>query len=270
MTKRTKNIVLILVFSAIFIGLIISLNKQSAQKTCTEVIINIDSNYHYSFLSRDSLFADINAAGIKLIGCNTKDIDLDLLEKTIEENIYVRNADVYSNLKGKLTIDILQRRPMLRIINSFGETYFLDEYGRIMPLKPSHASRVIIANGYITESKKDIEKFNCDLELLEDTVKQQNQHYKLFHIVKQIEKDSLFSAQITQIYINKDGAFELVPLLGDHIILIDNPLENLELKLENLRIFYTEGLNNVGWDRYDIVNISYDNQVVCTKKDSIK
>jgi len=58
--------------------------------------------------------------------------------------------------------------------------------------------------------------------------------------------------------------------LGDHIILIDNPLDNLELKLENLRLFYTEGLNNVGWDRYDIINISYDNQVVCTKKDSIK
>ncbi len=270
MNKRIKNIVFILLFCAIFIGLIFSLSRQSAQKSCTEVIINIDSNYHYSFLNKDSLFADIDAAGITLICSNIKDIDLDLLEKTIEKNIYVRNADVYTNLKGELRIDILQRRPMLRIINSLGEAYFLDEYGRIMPLKSSHATRVIIANGNITESKKDIEKLNCDLELLDDSVKQENQHYKLFHIVKQIEKDSLFSAQITQIYINQDGAFELVPLLGDHIILIDNPLDNLELKLENLRLFYTEGLNNVGWDRYDIINISYDNQVVCTKKDSIK
>ncbi len=270
MTKRAKNIVLILLFSAVLLGLIISLSKQSAQKSCTEVLIHIDSNYHYSFLSKDSLLNDIEKEGIELIGNNIEDIDLDLLEKTIEKNIYVRNADVYTNLKGELRIDILQRRPMLRVINSLGETYFLDEYGRIMPLKSSHATRVIIANGKITETKKDIEKLNCDLDLLEDSVKQKNQHYALFHIVRQIEKDSLFNAQITQIYINQDGAFELVPLLGDHIILIDNPLENLELKLENLRLFYTEGLNNVGWNRYDIINISYDNQVVCTKKDSIK
>ena len=37
-------------------------------------------------------------------------------------------------IDGRLKVDVKQRRPVLRIINQDGESYYLDEAGRPMPL----------------------------------------------------------------------------------------------------------------------------------------
>ena len=40
----------------------------------------------------------------------------------------------------------------------------------------------------------------------------------------------------------------------------------IEKKLDKLKEFYTEGLNEVGWNKYDRINIEFEKQVICTKK----
>jgi cell division protein FtsQ len=41
--------------------------------------------------------------------------------------------------------------------------------------------------------------------------------------------------------------------------------DNLEDKFERLFVFYRMGLNKTGWARYNIINIKFKNQVVCSK-----
>ena len=67
------------------------------------------------------------------------------------------------------------------------------------------------------------------------------------------------------IYISQTGDIELVPKVGNHIVVLGS-IDNLDEKFENLLAVYKEGFANSGWDKYVKLNLKYKNQVVCTKK----
>jgi cell division protein FtsQ len=58
---------------------------------------------------------------------------------------------------------------------------------------------------------------------------------------------------------------ELIPRAGDFRIVLGT-LDDYEKKLRKFSVFVEKGLNVVGWNRYSVINLSYDKQVVCTKK----
>lgn len=269
MNKRQIHIVTWIAVVILLVVLIVSVKSYDADMECKAVELNIDTNQQYCFLTEEELIKEIDATGEVLQGQRIKDLELDLIESMLEDNIYVRNADVFITVDGIVKINVQQRRPLVRISNAYDERYFLDDFGRIMPLNPEHAARTIIANGYIPETINDIRDIDADMDNYSDSLKQYNLHYKIFKLVQFIEKDKFWNAQITQIYINKNKEFELIPLVGSHIIVLDDPLDNLELKFENLKLFYDQGLNKVGWNRYKSINISIENQVVCTLRDSL-
>ena len=60
---------------------------------------------------------------------------------------------------------------------------------------------------------------------------------------------------------------ELIPKVGKHKIIIGN-VENIEQKLYNLKLFYINGLNQKGWENYSVINLKYQNQIVCTKTEN--
>ena len=72
--------------------------------------------------------------------------------------------------------------------------------------------------------------------------------------------------QVEQIHVTPKQEIVLVPRIGNHIIEIGKA-DNLEKKLAKLEEFYKEGLNKVGWNKYNKINIEFDKQVICTKKD---
>jgi cell division protein FtsQ len=97
---------------------------------------------------------------------------------------------------------------------------------------------------------------------------------EIFKTAAFIKKDSLWDAQIAQIYINKDHEIELVPRVGNNRILLGDA-DSLDTKFKNLLIFYKKVLPRVGWDAYKIINVKYANQVVgvrsgADKPDSLK
>jgi len=269
MIKNKTHTIMWIAVITLLVVLFISVKSYDAEMECKSIELNIDTNQQYCFLTEEELRKEIDATGEVIEGQKVKDLELDMIEMMLEDNIYIRNADVFITVDGIVKINVQQRRPLVRISNAYDERYFLDDFGRIMPLNPEHAARTIIANGYITETINDIKLIDADMENYNDSLKQNNIHYKIFKLVQYIEGDAFLNAQITQIYINEKGEFELIPLVGDHVIILDNPLDNMELKFENLKLFYKQGLNKVGWDRYKYINISIENQVVCTLRDSL-
>jgi cell division protein FtsQ len=84
-----------------------------------------------------------------------------------------------------------------------------------------------------------------------------------------IRRDSLWDAQIAQIYVNTDREIELIPRVGSQRILIGNA-DSLNVKLRNLQAFYKQVLPHVGWDKYRTINIKYTNQVIGVKNELTK
>ncbi|MEG1839011.1 MAG: cell division protein FtsQ, partial [Bacteroidaceae bacterium] len=60
---------------------------------------------------------------------------------------------------------------------------------------------------------------------------------------------------------------ELVPRIGEHIVFMGK-LDHFEDKLARLELFYKKALNQVGWNKYERINIEFSNQIICTKKNN--
>lgn len=181
-----------------------------------------------------------------------KYINVDTLEKAIRKNPFVEDAEVFTDLTGDLRVEVKQRKPVLRIINDMYRSFYIDDRGLKMPLSDKYTSRVIVANGHISE------RFGT-IDTLQTTLAKDLYKLALF-----ILEDEFWTAQIEQVYVNEKNDMELVPRVGNHRIIIGDATD-LEEKFNNLMIFYTRALPKIGWNTYSDINIKFKNQIVCTK-----
>ena len=82
---------------------------------------------------------------------------------------------------------------------------------------------------------------------------------------KLINNDSFLKSQIVQIHINNYGYFELIPRIGNQRILFGS-LDNMEKKFKKIKLFYTNGPDPKGLNLYDTLNVMYENQIICSKR----
>ena len=92
-----------------------------------------------------------------------------------------------------------------------------------------------------------------------------NDIYKIYKLTSYLLDNDVLKHLFDQIYISQIGDIELVPKVGNHIVVLGD-IDNLDEKFENLLAVYKEGFVNLGWDKYVKLNLKYKNQVVCTKK----
>jgi cell division protein FtsQ len=78
-----------------------------------------------------------------------------------------------------------------------------------------------------------------------------------------IGRDSFWHAQVTQIEVQPDQTFVLIPLFGDQRILIGDTA-NVQEKLKHLFAFYKNVSGKIGWDKYETLDVRYKNQVVAS------
>lgn len=205
----------------------------------------------------------IQSAAGKVIGKPLYQINTEKIERALSSYPYVDDVHVYGISNGDIFISIHQHEPVIRIITENNKSYFIGKKGALLPFHPDYPVRVLVASGAIPDSlfirgQRSITRKGFDVvqtsALLSD----------LYKISLYVNRDSFLKAQIVQVYINKQGDYELIPKVGDHLILLGNA-EDLEDKFKRLVIFYQLGLNQIGWNKYQIINIKYKNQVVCSK-----
>lgn len=239
---------------SLLVGFIESEHKKI---TCKSLDVSIDYRHADPLISEDELNVIIYKAFDSLVGKKLTDINSAEIENYINQIDYVESAEVYSTIKGKMKIKLTQRDPILRVITKSNENYYIDKSGHLMPVKMGFSSRELIANGYIHENYSDT--LNASLFEHSPILNQ------LFQLSTYINNDSFLKAQIEQIYVTKNGEYELVPKVGRHLILFGD-IYNMENKFNKLKVFYDQGIKKSGWAKYKKINLKYENQVVCEKK----
>jgi len=197
-----------------------------------------------------------------LVGRHMENINIHELETRLKANPFIEFAKVYSDMDGVINVEISQRQPIMRVMNRYDQDFYIDQHGLKIPLSGNFTARVLVANGYIDEL------FANHVDTLHTQVAAE-----LYKTADFIRKDSLWNAQIAQIYVNKDHEIELIPRVGNNRILLGDA-DSLASKFHNLMVFYKKALPTVGWDTYKEINIKYANQVIGVrnemKKDSLK
>lgn len=267
---NTKKIITLVLWILGLSGLAASLAFASRKEKLVKIEhlnVNVSGSGENSFIDEEDVKDYLSEQKDSVVNIEKAKLDVNKIEKTLNAHPAIENADISVDVNGDVSIEVMQRTPLLRVFCEDGESYYIDTQAKLMPLSDKYTARVLIATGYIYEpyarryqlSVKDIAKSEVfsKTSVLDD----------LYALADYISKDSTLADLVQQINVTKDKEFELYPSIGDHKIMFGEATD-IEEKFNNLKVFYTEGLNKTnGWNKYSVINIKYKNQVVCTKKE---
>ncbi len=241
----------LLVLSGIVL-LFISANKKNKEHLCKGINVVINGGGDKLFVQKADVLKSMEGiAKGSLIKKNFGEINLSQLEKALETNPWIRNAELYFDTKDVLNVSVSERVPFARVFATDGRSFYIDSSGYIMPLLESYSAKLPVVTGF-TASKKWSSKDSATLRGIKN-------------IIAVVNRDKFWNAQIGQIDITPGGKFELVPTIGTHIIKLGNG-ENIDDKLARLSIFYKQVLAKAGFAKYSALDVQFDGQVVAVKK----
>ena len=265
MNKKVQKILVYVAWSLTIVSMLTLLgfaNNALDEKPCTQIEVNIDNIDEHDFIKNDDVFNMLKEKNKKLKGEAMGNIDVASLERMLNANSHIANAEVYKTIGGAIKINIKTKRPIARIINYKGESFYLDEDGYLMRWSNNYTANLPVFTGDIYESYDVCYKINYSKVDINDSLLIKNNLFGIYSLAKYLDSNEFWKAQIEQIYIGKE--VELVPLAGSHIIVFGN-FQNIEEKMNKLLVFYKHGLNKVGWNVYETINLKYKDQIVCTR-----
>ncbi|TAI46868.1 cell division protein FtsQ/DivIB [Flagellimonas allohymeniacidonis] len=165
---------------------------------------------------------------------------LNTIEEVIQSNDMVKKAQVYFTVDGKLVSKIVQRKPIGRIESE--SKFYLDDSGKNMPLSKYHSARVPIITGKITG------------ETLED----------VYVILNYVNADDFLRKNVIGIHIAEEGNYQLKFRLENFVVNLGG-VDNLNEKFKNFMAFYAKATKDNSLEKYAVVSLEFNNQVVCTK-----
>ncbi|MGN0187785.1 MAG: cell division protein FtsQ/DivIB [Paludibacteraceae bacterium] len=240
--RNISILLCVLFFGTYMLVVIIKFTPSAGDNICRQIETHVLDSAELGFVSDKDILAQLGRMHQKYIGVQFKNIDFQRLENEIYKNPFVDFVSCYYSLSGTLHIDVKQRRPAFRVMTTYGN-FYIDHNRRRMPTSTRFSVYVPVVTGFIDE------EYLCGA---------------LFDFIDDIQHDDFWASQITQIRVLPNLEIELVPRVGNHVIVFGQ-LDNAEQKLDKMLTFYRKGLPYIGWNRYRTIDLRYKNQVVCTK-----
>jgi cell division protein FtsQ len=226
-------------------------NKGNERSVCNKVIITIDNQLNNHFIDDNDVMSMITNGYTEVIeGAAYRDINVRTLENRVTNNSYVKEAEVFRDLKGNLLINVLLRRPVARVVQYDGPDAYIAEDGAILPVSDKFSSRVVLISGAVSKEIVSLDNIN------------KTDYTQLFELINHINVDNFWKAQIAQIVIQDNKEIKLLPQVTKQYIEFGD-LNHIENKFSRLKIFYKEILPRKGWNSYSRVNVKYKNQIIC-------
>ena len=259
--KKYKNIALRLLLIIFWVGAgvgftILFAAAMGEQKNVKvrQVKVSIDQGKELFFVNSDDVFDIITSKYPSgLVGMQMDTLNLKQLEVAVSANPFISKTELYTTIRGDVTIHVEQKEPIARVINSNHVSYYIDKNGEKMPSSSKFTPRVPVFHGNIFTSA--IQDRN-----LSDSIMSKS----LYTLARYIDGNKFWKAQVEGIFVNEKSEFELTPMLGNQTIIIGNA-DQLDEKFKRAMIFYKELLKNVDATIYKTVNVKYRNQIICTK-----
>ena len=191
------------------------------------------------------------AAGKTITKANIKSLNLRKLEAKLNKDKRIQRADLYFDSKNRLHAHIIQKKPIMRVIDEEGGEYYLDENGKQVPVTRGSAVRVPLVTG-----------IRDTFSLVNTKSDRPSKLKQVFDIMKYVAKDPFLTALIEQAHVEHDsiGDIVLIPKLGREKLIFGDA-SDIEAKFDNLKIFYRDGMPKLGWSRYKSLNLKYSHQV---------
>ena len=160
-------------------------------------------------------------------------------------------------------IEIAPRIPRVRVMTYGGESFYMDDYGVIIPRCADFVADVPL----VTMSDSALSEYMPHVAGNKIISKNYNFTDNLINFAVKVESDPFWSDFIAQINLNEAGEIEIIPRIGSHkVILCEvSDLGSADIFLGKLYKLYFGQLKQTGWNRYSLINLKYNKMAVCTK-----
>ena len=236
--------------------LIAAMGRQRSDR-CRDYEISISAEGGKDlFLDRSDVLRLLKAATHGNIKGQAKAaFNLGQMEQLLEQNLWVKSAQVYFDNRDVLKVSVKERVPVARVFTSGGRSFYIDESNRMMQLSEKLSTKLPVFTGF-PEKKRLVQSDSMLLDNIRQTA--------VF-----ISADPFWSSQVTQVDLVSCGPacweMEMVPLVGDHVVKLGTS-EDLKSKFERLYLFYRQVLTKTGFDHYSSIDVRFSGQVVGTKR----
>jgi cell division protein FtsQ len=229
--------------------------QKKNQKQCTDIKIEITGIERHMFIDEKDVLDMLNAS-VQVIGTKIVSLNLRNMESLVEKNPWVSNAEMFLDNNQVLQVRIEERQPVARVFTLAGSSFYIDSTAMRLPLSDKLSARVPTFTGFPSD-RESLSK--PDSVLLHNVVQ----------IGRFVLTDSFWMAQVAQIEITPQSNFEMVPVMGDHIVTLGNA-EDIDKKFNRLYTFYRKAWLQNGMNTYEKLDVQYANQVVAIKKGATK
>lgn len=234
------------------IFLLVSANNKSKTRTVKGVEVTVNNGGDRIYVEKADVLKNIEAtAGGRLVSRNSGNLHLALLEKGLEKNPWIRDAELYFDTKDVLHVAITERVPFARVFTTAGTSFYIDSTGHKLPLLENYSAKLPVVTGFTAAKKLN----KADSVLLQETKE----------VVRTIGEDAFWNAQVGQIDITPERKFELIPVVGSHVIKLGTGYSTAE-KLDRLMVFYRQVLSKAGLAKYSALDVQFNNQVVAVRR----
>lgn len=236
------------------LGMLMSLVKRKdVAQACVSMKVVI--NGKETFIDQRDISDLIERKFGKIVDKPLNEIPLNKIEQALTELPYVSTAEVFTDMDGVLQVVVRQREIVLRVVNHTGKAYYIDTWGKKVPVTLKYVPNVLVATGHIREGyEKPLD--TIETQLVKDLVA----------IVEHVRNDRLWGNQIVQLYVDPKQDIEIIPRVGTQPLVVGNA-DKLAEKLFRLEAFYKYILPKVGTDAYEKVSVKYDGQIICERRE---
>ncbi|PJE47984.1 MAG: hypothetical protein CUR34_00450 [Sediminibacterium sp.] len=232
------------------IGVLVLLGASIRQKNNQRIqgiVVEIKGAEKHMFIDEQDVLHIINETA-PVIGRPLRGVKLRKLESLVEKNPWVNNAEMFFDNQHLLQINIVEKEPIARVFETNGQSYYLDTAMNKLPLSSKLSARVPVFTGFPSSKK-------VDTALVQSVIQ----------LATLISLDSFLTAQIAQIDIVSNRQFEMIPVIGDHLIAFGDAADAAD-KLNRLKAFYQAAWLQHGLNTYKVISLKYKGQVVGIKE----
>lgn len=216
-------------------------NQKSKNLRFTDLEIVIDHSSGLYFVKAEEVRQLVLKEYPILDSLRLNEINIALLEESLDNHSSIAKAEVYSTLKGTLKIRVKQKEPIARIMHGY-TSYYLTNKGDSMKLSSNYSAKVPLVTGKIT-------------------AKTQKEVYDLLANKK---RDFFYKDFWAGIEIKKDKSWVLYPEAGNHKVILGT-YSNIDGKLKKLKTFYQAVVSDKSINEIQSIDLQYTNQVICKK-----
>ena len=227
----------------LFLLLLLGFAKEKREETVLK-------NLHFSikhpsgqlFLTIEDVHQLIASEADTTANVRLSEINIALLEESIENHPLILSAEVYSNLSGGLFVDVVQKEALARVLGDT-ERYYIDVLGERMPLSPHYSAPVPLVSG------------RMDSVGMSESLK----------VLKACREDADFWPLLAGVDVRENGTVRIFTRMGSHEILIGRTTD-LEEKIKKLKAFYEYGIDKNELPQLKRIDLRFNRQVVVQKK----